>query len=701
MARLGIRPKLSAALILAAAAPLAIGLISIRKLGRESYQRDKGQLFATISRHLASNLGADLDSQVDHLRGEARLTGLGELLAASPAPAEPVADIEARWPALDESDPLIRDLLNNQVAANLRGFQQLHPRFAELIATDAAGRLAGATNKSSDYDQADEPWWRRAIANGPHQAWLEGIQFDQSARVYSVDIALPVYTDGDNAQVAGTIKGILDISPLFASVAGVLNGGHPLCDVVLDDGRILVRLYDQTLPPLEHRVPEGVIERIRSRGAGWQVVSEPDRDELLVGYCPIRTEGGTLPGATEAGLTPMYVVVYDTLDRVMAPVIRQLRYLTLAGLGLVLAFLCTGIYVADRKIVGPIQTLRRAAQTIAAQARLEGAHKQNGTPAAPAPDPQLAAGIFDRISEIRSDDEIGDLAHDFRLMAKRVLRYHEQLETELAVKTEEIERDLMVAREFQEALLPSVYPTVPGPPDLRRDPIALGFYHVYKPATSVGGDFFHMVQISDHEAGVFIADVMGHGARSALITAILRTLLENLARETTDPTELLGRINHQFWSLLPQKADVIFATAFYGVFNTASSEVRYASAGHPPPLLIRHPTNVVEAILDITQTGPALGLFKDSTYALSRRPLQPGDVVLLYTDGVIEAPNVDGEDFGIERLRRVIQAHAGEGGEALGTAVVEALHQFMDVVVSPDDICLVSIDVRGRGSADG
>ena len=128
-------------------------------------------------------------------------------------------------------------------------------------------------------------------------------------------------------------------------------------------------------------------------------------------------------------------------------------------------------------------------------------------------------------------------------MAVRVLRYHEQLEEEIAFKTAEIQRDLQFAREFQEALMPRSYPQVPTEPGAA--PLALGFHHVYRPASSVGGDFFDVLKLDDYRAGVFIADVMGHGARSALVTAILRTLLHDLSRWADDPAQLLELIPHK------------------------------------------------------------------------------------------------------------------------------------------------------------
>ncbi len=110
-------------------------------------------------------------------------------------------------------------------------------------------------------------------------------------------------------------------------------------------------------------------------------------------------------------------------------------------------------------------------------------------------------------------------------MTSRVLRYQRELESEVAAKTSVIREDLEMAREFQHAMLPSQYPEVPPP--AVNNPLRLKFAHFYQPAATVGGDFFDLIELDENSAGILIADVMGHGARSALITAILRALVRN------------------------------------------------------------------------------------------------------------------------------------------------------------------------------
>lgn len=687
-------------LLLAAGVPLAAGLVSIHVLGRRSYQKETGRLFQSISQYLAVSLRSDVDHQVALLRNWIETADLAAVIVQPDATvprerlAEEDAALERRWPSLTDADPELRSRLENPAARLIRQFQAKHPRFAEIFVTDAKGRLASASNKTSDFIQSDESWWKEAMRLGDRHAWLEGISFDQSAEVYSVNIALRISGRGEGRPPAGVLKCVLDVSPLFGSFERILGATRPVREVVLEDGRVLVRFFDTSAAPLREHVDPRLMEIVRTRQRGWTTAPADSPQPSVAGFSRIVFKSETEDDSDASGLVPMYVVVHDTVSAVMAPVQRQLMLLSAAGGGVVLVFLLAGLYLADRRIVRPVRALREAAQGIAAQARLNDAEAASGVALAPQPGPEVTAARLDEVKRLQSDDEIGELTRDFLLMARRVLRYHEQLETELALRTEEVEKDLAIAREFQEALLPRSYPTVPSPPV--SGPIMLDFYHVYKPATSVSGDLVHMIQLSDHEAGVFVADVMGHGARSALISAILRTLLQNAARENRDPGALLGCINRQFKDILPDRLDLIFATAFYAVFDTLAGCVRYAAAGHPSPLRLRRETGRVEAVIDSSKRHPALGLIGETAYRTSELPLMPGDVYLLYTDGVVESPNVRGEEFGVERLRGAMEQNAGRGGEAMANAVLAALHEFMDVVVTADDICLVTIGVRER-----
>lgn len=270
-------------------------------------------------------------------------------------------------------------------------------------------------------------------------------------------------------------------------------------------------------------------------------------------------------------------------------------------------------------------------------------------------------------------------------------------EEKLQAQAAEIQRDLQVAREFQEALMPRDYPQVPanpGPGALR-----LGFHHFYRPALSVGGDFFDIVKLGDHRAGVFIADVMGHGARSALVTAILRALWQDLVRQADDPGRFLTLINQHFAAVLARTNEFIFASAFYLVLDTRRAQATFASAGHPPPLMASRATRRVAPLLQAGDNKPALGLADHTRYTSFTRPVAADDVFLLYTDGLIEAPNARAEEFGRERLCEAVGRHLDLPLNEMAQAILKAVNDFIGAVPLPDDICLVAAETVAARAA--
>jgi phosphoserine phosphatase RsbU/P len=149
-----------------------------------------------------------------------------------------------------------------------------------------------------------------------------------------------------------------------------------------------------------------------------------------------------------------------------------------------------------------------------------------------------------------------------------------------------MEEELQMARELQIALLPQKFPTVPA--DVPAQDSALRFLSLYFPTGDVSGDFFNVFAIGEKAAGIFICDVMGHGVRSALITSMIRGLVEEHGQAAADPGELLTRVNRALAVILKQADTTMFATCFYVVADVERAQLRFANAGHPSALHIQH-----------------------------------------------------------------------------------------------------------------
>ena len=265
-------------------------------------------------------------------------------------------------------------------------------------------------------------------------------------------------------------------------------------------------------------------------------------------------------------------------------------------------------------------------------------------------------------------------------------------EREIRAKNEQMETDLRMAMELQQALLPKEYPLFPShaTPETAR----LRFAHLYQPASLVGGDFFHIVRISDQEAGVFIFDVMGHGVRSALITAMLRALIAAEGVNLADPGLLMTHLNRELTAILQQTGTVLFVTALYCVFQCDQMTMRHARAGHHPPLHVRRHAGEVHFAATADKTaGPALGLIAGAPFGTTTTQLSPGDLVLLFTDGIIEAESATGNEWGPDGLKQTVRVNLSAPGSALLDLLLARAITFTGTNEFVDDVCLAAVEL--------
>jgi sigma-B regulation protein RsbU (phosphoserine phosphatase) len=264
-------------------------------------------------------------------------------------------------------------------------------------------------------------------------------------------------------------------------------------------------------------------------------------------------------------------------------------------------------------------------------------------------------------------------------------------QAELRKKNEILEDDLKMAREIQQAILPQQYPAFP--PDASPESSRLHFCHRYHPTGQVGGDFFNVLRLSDSRAGLFICDVMGHGVRSALVTAMVRGLVEELRPVAMDPGQLLTRINCDLRAILQQTGTPLFTTAFYMTVDLEKREILFANAGHPRPFLIHRLSGEVELLKYPDGKGrPALGLFAESTYATASSPLAEGDLVMLFTDGLYEVEGPENRQFSQDLLLQTVKKHSSLHCADLFDAILEEIKQFSASQEFADDVCLVGVE---------
>jgi serine phosphatase RsbU (regulator of sigma subunit) len=272
------------------------------------------------------------------------------------------------------------------------------------------------------------------------------------------------------------------------------------------------------------------------------------------------------------------------------------------------------------------------------------------------------------------------------------IRELEQRDREIRQKNEQMETDLRMATELQQALMPSTYPSFPA--DAGAGATKLRFCHRYLPATQMGGDFFHIARLNDDTAAVCICDVMGHGVRAALITAMMRAMIESHAAEAIDPGRLLTQLNSEFTAILKQTGTLVFVTVLYCVIDVREGKARFARAGHPPALQMRRDSSEVQTIVvGADSAGPAIGIISNAQFKTTETKLVPGDCLLFYTDGIIEVEASDGSQFGIDGLRESVCSKLNQSPEALLDTIVSDVYKFGDSLALTDDACLVAAEL--------
>ena len=276
----------------------------------------------------------------------------------------------------------------------------------------------------------------------------------------------------------------------------------------------------------------------------------------------------------------------------------------------------------------------------------------------------------DRLSTYTGDDvEVLHFFADAAAISLEKAMLHRQL-----LDQELINKQLETAREVQSRLLPDSAPSLCG----------YDLAGICIPADQIGGDYFDYIPLTRKRLGLAIADVSGHGIPSALVMTAFRALLRTRARGRLGPAQVARTINQ----LLPEfTGNNHFVTILYAILDAPSGMLTYTSCGHPPPLLLGAGGTVEQ----LDQHNTALGIFHNLHFTDAQVPLHPGDILVLYTDGVTELTNRQGQAFGIARLVQVIQANRTLAAVEIVRQVIDAAQAFAGSSGFRDDLTLVIV----------
>lgn len=261
--------------------------------------------------------------------------------------------------------------------------------------------------------------------------------------------------------------------------------------------------------------------------------------------------------------------------------------------------------------------------------------------------------------------------------------------TELQIayrQAEHVQRQLEVARDVQQRMIPAHPPTVPG----------LDLAGLYTPCFQLGGDFYDFIELGDGRLGLAIADVVGKGVAASLMMASVRSSLRAYAFQHRDIRELIRQVNAALYrDTLPSE----FVTLFYGELELASLTLRYCNAGHNPPILLRAGAGGGQGqpgtFEELAAGGTIVGAFADSTYDVGEVRLGPGNLLLLYTDGLTDSMNFREDRYEVERVRQAMVKFADQpAGQVLGNIRWD-VRKFTGLTPRVDDLTMVAVKVTG------
>jgi sigma-B regulation protein RsbU (phosphoserine phosphatase) len=294
--------------------------------------------------------------------------------------------------------------------------------------------------------------------------------------------------------------------------------------------------------------------------------------------------------------------------------------------------------------------------------------------AAPLLDPEVSLGliVLESRAGVRQFSE-EDLELLVSLAAVAALHLRNLALALEAAERRRLQEELALARRIQVALLPDQLPEVPG----------WELYGGNIPSRGVSGDYYEVVTRGEgRECVLMVADVAGKGMAASLLTVSLQALSAGPIEDGLPPDEICARLSRQLYRRTPPEK---YATAFLGILEPATGRLRYTNAGHNPPLVLRAAGTAEE----LGSTGVPLGLLPQATYRAAETVLGPGDVLVLYTDGLVEAADPEANEYGLERLQKVCLNGKGETCESLARILGRDLEEFARGVPFADDRTLV------------
>jgi serine phosphatase RsbU (regulator of sigma subunit)/HAMP domain-containing protein len=302
----------------------------------------------------------------------------------------------------------------------------------------------------------------------------------------------------------------------------------------------------------------------------------------------------------------------------------------------------------------------------------------------------ISAGNFEQSVDIRHQDELGDLARAFNKMVVDLKGYTLEL-ARTAAERESFESELRLARQLQEDVLPRVFPPL-------ANTCNVALHAEVMPAREVGGDYYDFFLVDDSHLGVVVADVSGKGVPAGLFMMRIRALLRASAMGNLSPADTLSRINQL---IVPENPSAMFATLFYFICHMGSGRIVYCNAGHNPPFRLRNGRAAPVGMENGEGKGLPIGIMEDAGYTDGFFEMGADDVLVVYSDGVTDSSNAEGDFFGEENLAALLASTCAHHPKEICQKVLDRVKAHQGAANQFDDITILAFRRCGDGDDRG
>lgn len=268
----------------------------------------------------------------------------------------------------------------------------------------------------------------------------------------------------------------------------------------------------------------------------------------------------------------------------------------------------------------------------------------------------------------------------------RDITREKELHDKLEQNHERIQAELLLAKNLQSKLMQQKLPNI-----LKEDgTAAITLASKYIPSFHLSGDYYSVNQTPCGGIALFIADVMGHGVRAAMVTAMIQTAVQELSEYANQPAEFIKQLNNTMVQTIKPSGQLLFTTGAYCYLNIEEKRLTYVQAGAKHGILVPVDEEKTSRSFKKDTVGPALGLVKDTQYLENQIDLQENDEIFLYTDGIVEAA-IGEEEFSERRLLDFLAEHRHDQLDDMMNALIDSVQNFTDSKHLDDDVCLVSL----------